>query len=210
MRVGYFGGSFDPPHRGHLAVALAARKRFALDVVLLAPTGRQPFKAEGAWAPYADRLRMTALLCGGHEGLEASEADGPMPDGSPNYTVDTLRRLRGGLGAEAHMFAIVGADAFLGIAQWRDTAELFALAEWIAVSRPGVAAEALRGVALTPEQRQRTHVLEGVSVPVSATMVRSRLQAGLPCEDLLPKDVLAYVREHGLYRSSASQSEGEG
>ena len=93
MRIGYFGGSFDPPHLGHLAVARAARDRFALDRVLLAPTARQPLKPSGPIASFADRLHMTELLCAGQPGLEASAIDGPQPDNQPNYTVDTLRRL---------------------------------------------------------------------------------------------------------------------
>ncbi len=200
MRIGYFGGSFDPPHRGHLAAARAARERFELDRVLLAPTGRQPFKAEGAWASFADRLRMTELLCAREAGLKASEVDGPMADGSPNFTVDTLRRLGERMPAGAELFAIVGADAFLGIPQWRGVEALFALAEWVVVSRPGISSEAVREVELTPEQRERTHLLEGVAEPVSATDLRRRLEAGLPCEDLLPEAVMRYIREHGLYR----------
>lgn len=97
MRLGYFGGSFDPPHRAHLLAAELARQQFSLDRVLLAPTGRQPFKTGGAQAPFADRLHMVGLLCEGHPGLEASAIDGPLPGGEPNYTVDTLRRLRASL-----------------------------------------------------------------------------------------------------------------
>jgi nicotinate-nucleotide adenylyltransferase len=205
MRIGYFGGSFDPPHRGHLAVARAVRDRFAPDRLLLAPTGRQPLKAEGARASFPDRLRMTELLCAEEPGLEASDADGPLPDGSPNYTVDTLRRLRQGLPDAAELFAILGADAFLSIPQWRQAAELFELAEWIVVSRPGVASQEIRAVPLTPEQRRRTHILEGVAEPVSATDLRGRLEAGLPCEELLPDSVLRYIREHGLYRASIAE-----
>ena len=93
MRIGYFGGSFDPPHRGHLAVASAARDAFALDRVLLAPTARQPLKPGGPVASFEDRLRMTELLCAGQPRLEASAIDGPRPNGEPNYTADTLRRL---------------------------------------------------------------------------------------------------------------------
>ena len=200
MRVGYFGGSFDPPHRGHLAVARAARERFALDRILLAPTGRQPLKTAGAIASFPDRLRMTELLCAGEPGLQASEADGPLPDGSPNYTVDTLRRLRHRLPATTGLFAIVGADAFLSIPQWRQTAELFSLAEWIVVSRPGVQSDDLSSVPLTAEQRERTHILEGVAEPVSATDLRRRLEAGLPCKTLLPDAVLFYIRQHSLYQ----------
>ncbi len=162
MRIGYFGGSFDPPHNGHLTVACAARDRFALDRVLLAPTGRQPLKPNGAVASFADRLRMTELLCAGVPRLEASPIDAPRPDGQPNYTVDTLRRLHAQLAPAVlptsnlvpssnpispphlaaepnlHLFAILGADAFQTFPHWREPEELLQLAEWIIVSRPGV------------------------------------------------------------------------
>ena len=120
MRVGLFGGSFDPPHRGHLAVAEAVREKFALDRVLLAPAAIQPLKPDGAQASFADRLRMVELLCEGANGIEASAIDGPQPGGKPNYTIDTLHRLRDELPPDAEIFVIVGADAFLAIRQWKD------------------------------------------------------------------------------------------
>jgi nicotinate-nucleotide adenylyltransferase len=200
MRIGFYGGSFDPPHRAHLVVAQAARDRLGLERVLLAPTGRQPLKPEGPSASFADRLRMTELLCAGESRLQASAIEAPSPNGAPNYTADTLRRLRSKLTSDAELFAIVGADAFRGIRQWREFAELFKLAEWVVVSRPGIP-EGDQAFSLGPEQRARVHILGGVEEPVSATEVRHRLVAGLPCDDLLTPPVLAYIRAHGLYRN---------
>ena len=206
MRVGYFGGSFDPPHRGHLLVACAARDTFALDRVLLAPTGRQPLKPDGAAASFVDRLQMTSLLCAEERALEASNLDAPQVDDLPNYTADTLRRLRLALPGEASLFAIVGADAFLGLPQWHEAAALFFLAEWIVVSRPGVEEERLRALPLTPAQWARTHLLGEVEDPTSATDLRARLRSGQNCAELLPFPVLAYIREHGLYAEASSCS----
>lgn len=213
MRVGYFGGSFDPPHRAHLLAAELARQRFALDRVLLAPTGRQPLKTGGAQAPFADRLHMVELLCEGHPGLEASALDGPRPDGEPNYTVDTLRRLRLLLESSPHspplappraatapeLFAIVGADAFLGLPNWRDPAELLRLAQWIVISRPGFALHTVT-VGLTPAQRSAVHLLAGLHEPLSATELRHRLHAGQDCRTLIPPGVLSYLEAKDLYR----------
>ena len=198
QRIGYFGGSFDPPHRGHLTVAKAARDRFALDEVLLAPTGRQPFKPEGATASFPDRLAMTALLCKGEPGLRASDLDAPQADGAPNFTVDTLTRLEQEVAASSSLFAIVGADAFLGLPKWHDAAQLFRLAEWIVVSRPGFPLRKMETMALNAEQRARVHLLPGLADPTSATEVRARLQQQ-PCEGLLPAAVCQYVQEHQLY-----------
>ena len=202
MRVGYFGGSFDPPHRGHLAVAVAARDRFALDEVWIAPTGLQPLKPEGASASFDDRLRMTELLCAGERGLLASGIDAPLPRGLPNFTVDTLHTMQDSLPAGSRLFSIVGADAFLGLPKWKSVDVLFQLAEWVVVSRPGFPVEAIETLGLTPEQRGRVHVLEDVRDPTSATDVRARLRAGLPCEAFLPPAVLAYIGEHGLYAAA--------
>lgn len=199
MRIGYFGGTFDPPHRGHLAVARAARGRFALDIVLLAPTGRQPLKPEGPSAPFGDRLAMTELLCAGEHGLEASAIDAPQPDGRPNYTADTLSRLREDLPGGATLFAIAGADAFLGLPHWRDVPQLFQLAEWIVVSRPGFPLAQLGALALTPAQRARVHLLDGLADTASATALRAHLRAQQSPEDLLPKAIWEYIRDHRLY-----------
>ncbi len=223
MRLGLFGGSFDPPHRAHLQAAALARQHFALDRILLAPTGRQPLKSTGAHAPFPDRLRMTELLCAGQPGLEASAVDGPRPDGEPNYTVDTLRRLRASLSLPAQipdhsapaqqpalqpasptasipeLFVIVGADAFLSMGQWRHPAELLRLAEWIVISRPGFAIES-ETLRLTPAERAAVHLLPGLHERLSATELRRRLGAGEDCRTLIPPAVLQYLEERHLYR----------
>lgn len=200
MRIGYFGGSFDPPHRGHLAVARAVRERFALDRVLLAPTGRQPLKPGGPSAPFADRLAMTTLLCRGEACLEASSIDAPLPGGTPNYTADTLRRLQASLAPQDALFAIVGADAFAGLPQWREMPALFTLAEWIVVSRPGVDQAQVDALALSPTQRTRVHLLNDLADPASATELREALQHHHALRPgMLPSAVLRYIEQHHLY-----------
>lgn len=199
MRLGFFGGSFDPPHRGHLVVARAALAAFRLDRVLLAPTGLQPLKRKGAETPFRDRLNMVELLCGAADALEPSIIDGPLDDDAPNYTIDTLARLRATLPAEAELFVIIGADSFLTMRQWRKPDELLIAAEWIVVSRPGFDLRALDSLALTAEQRRRVHPLEGVAEPISATEVRACLHAGEDCGKLVTEPVLAYILAHHLY-----------
>jgi nicotinate-nucleotide adenylyltransferase len=201
MRVGLFGGSFDPPHLGHLAAAEQVRNQFALDRVLLAPAAIQPLKLGGSHASFADRLRMVELLCEGHPGIEASAIDGPRPDGSPNFTIDTIRRLRHELPAGAEIFVIVGADAFLGIPHWKSADDLLREARWIVVSRPGFEVPASLG--LSPEQRSRVETLSDFANPVSATEVRHLLHehdqlAGNRAELVSPQ-VLEYIKAHHLY-----------
>lgn len=199
MRVGLFGGSFDPPHRGHLAVANAVRERFALDRVLLAPAAVQPLKPDGAAASFDDRLSMVKLLCEGSDGLEASAVDGPRPDGKPNYTIDTLKGLRDELPRGAEIFVIVGADAFIGLRQWKAPEELLRDARWIVVSRPGFDLQQLDATALTAAERARVETLADFVNPVSATEVRERLHDRREAAELVPPKVLEYIRAHHLY-----------
>ena len=226
MRIGYFGGSFDPPHNGHLTVARAARDRFALDRVLLAPTGRQPLKPDGPVASFADRLRMTELLCADEPRLEASAIDAPRPDGQPNYTVDTLRRLQAQLaqlasapssvsdaGKDAalpsltpHLFAILGADAFQTFPRWRNPEELLRLAEWIIVSRPGFSLEDVKAP-FNNLEHTRVHRLTGPADPSRATNLRDRLSAGVNDGYTIPKPVISYITKRKLYAFHATDDE---
>ena len=199
MSIGLFGGTFDPPHRGHLAVAAAVRERFALDRILLAPAAVQPLKPDGAEASFAQRLCMAELLCAGHTGLEASAIDGPQPNGVPNFTIDTLARLRTTLPANAEISVIVGADAFLGLRRWKKPDELLQAARWIVVARPGFDLRQLDAMGLTPPQRARVEPLNDLVNPVSATAVRERLHDRAEAAGLVPPNVLEYIRAHHLY-----------
>jgi nicotinate-nucleotide adenylyltransferase len=148
-RVAFFGGSFDPPHLGHLAVARAARAAFALDAVLFAPVGMQPLKPEGPVASFEDRLAMTQLAIAGEPGFQVSLVDAPKPAGdrtsapndtpkaTPNYTIDTLKRLRTSLAPDSTLFCLMGADSFFGLRRWHRAAELPFVASLIVASRPG-------------------------------------------------------------------------
>ena len=206
MRLGFFGGSFDPPHCGHLAIALAAARSFCLDQVWFAPTGRQPWKHAGAEATFPDRVAMTRLLCEADERLRTSEIDAPCSEGAPNYTVDTLLRLRDSE-PDGELFAIVGADALPELPRWRDSARLFELSTWIAVSRPGHQLAEVLPAALREEQdRGRLCLLPEVAVPVSSTEIRRKLHQGLdPTDRELPEAVLRYIHAHQLY-SGAPES----
>jgi nicotinate-nucleotide adenylyltransferase len=147
-RVAFFGGSFDPPHKGHLAIARAARTALALDAVLFAPVGAQPLKEQGARASYEDRVAMTRLAIAGEAGFEISLADAPQAQGgpaaSPNYSLETLERLHAELGADCRLFFLMGADSFFGLRQWHRAAEITFAAALIVASRPGQPVQDLR------------------------------------------------------------------
>jgi nicotinate-nucleotide adenylyltransferase len=204
MRIGFFGGSFDPPHLGHLAVGRAAADAFSLDRILFAPTAHQPLKPGGATASFEERLAMVSLLCelqpmNPLPRFEASSIDAPLPDGTPNYTVNTLSALRRIYSTDDIISVIVGADAFLDLRRWRSPDTLLDLAEWIVVSRPGVSLRQLESLNLRPDQLRRVHLLEHIQEPASATNVRTLLIAGSDCVGLLPASILNYIRMHHLY-----------
>ncbi len=205
-RIGFFGGSFDPPHMGHLAVARAARAGLGLDTILFTPVGAQPLKPGGATASFEDRAAMTRLAIAGEPGFELSLADAPKPSGAPNYTLDTLISLRAGLAPGGTLFCLMGADAFLGLKDWRGADRIPFVAPLIVASRPGQALEGLEaalplglsmesggsGDAAGSDIEVRVSVLRnaagdstpfyllpGLDVDVSASEIRRQVQAVL-------------------------------
>jgi nicotinate-nucleotide adenylyltransferase len=174
-RVAFFGGSFDPPHLGHLAIARAARDAFHLDRVLFAPVGAQPLKPEGSSASFEDRLAMTRLAIENEPGFELSLADAPKssparspqqpPDYSPNYTIDTLEGLRAEFGPACALYCLMGADAFFGLRRWHRAAEIPYAAALIVASRPGQPLDGLSsalpsGLSLEPAPEQNALELD--------------------------------------------------
>jgi nicotinate-nucleotide adenylyltransferase len=199
MRIGFYGGTFDPPHNAHLAVARAAADAFALDRVLFAPTGIQPLKPDRPHASFDDRLEMVRLLCQGDPRFEPSRLDRPHPDGKPNYTVDALTRLRMRRRPDDQLFTVVGADALESLPLWHNFPLLLLLTEWIVVSRPGLDTAAIMERVFPAEQRAHSHILDNVNIPVSSTALRSELASGLRPGTLMSPPVLEYVLAHHLY-----------
>jgi len=207
MRIAFFGGSFDPPHIGHLRIAHAAAERLHLDRILLAPVALQPLKREGPLpAGYADRLAMLRLLIEGDPRpcMEVSDLDAPRADGKPNYTYDTLLALREQLLPEDKLFVLLGADSFLSMHQWHRAAELLLLADWIVAARPGSNLEQLDqalppGIDPSPNAEQRDgciiqqltaadgrsatlYLLPDLREDVSATEIRAALAEIAPSQ----------------------------
>jgi nicotinate-nucleotide adenylyltransferase len=152
MRIALFGGSFDPPHSGHIGIAMAAIEHLHLDRILMAPVGRQPLKRDQVQSPFEDRLVMVQLACVGHPQLAASSIDAPRLDGRYNYTYDTLELMRETLPADDELFCLVGADSLQTLHHWHRAAEALMLAQWIVAARPGFTLEAL-GTLLPPGVR---------------------------------------------------------
>jgi nicotinate-nucleotide adenylyltransferase len=143
-RIAFFGGSFDPPHRGHLAIATAAADLFGLDQVVFAPAGHQPFKGKFPATDFLHRYTMTVLATQADPRFIPSLLDAPHRDTTdathPNYTVETLSQLRASLAMEpepTELFTLLGADSWLDIGHWFQASRLLALSDWIVAGRPG-------------------------------------------------------------------------
>jgi nicotinate-nucleotide adenylyltransferase len=209
--VGILGGTFDPVHSAHLALAETARRRFGLGRVLFIPAG-QPRHRHAPQAPAADRLAMVRLAITDRDDFEL-DAGEALSD-APSYTVPTLLRLRERFGTRVPLLLLVGADAFLGLPSWHRWRELFDLAHIAVATRPGYALDAAAMAAAAPdlaqEFRQRQHGDLGaaagaiasfplVAGTVSATETRALLAAGRDPGDWLPPGILDYIRTHHLY-----------
>lgn len=149
QRVAFFGGSFDPPHLGHLAVARAAFAAMPLDTVLFAPVGAQPLKPAGSTASFADRVEMTRLAIANEPAFKLCLADAPKPEGRPNYTLETLEAVKRDLPRNCRLYCLMGADSFAGLKQWYRAAHICFVAPLIVASRPAQPLDDLK--AMLPE-----------------------------------------------------------
>lgn len=230
QRIAFFGGSFDPPHLGHIGIARAAQAALDLDTVLFTPVGIQPLKPHGSTATFEDRVAMTELAIQGVPGFAICLADAPNPSGTPNYTIDTLLQLRRQFPSAA-LFTLMGADSLLSLPHWHRAAEVPFLAPLVVASRPGQHLEDLAAIlpaglsiredAETAPGRPdgslrvftlrnnagaatRFYLLPGIEIEISATEVRQQVSAALDrlCagHELLPDAVCDYIAAHGLYR----------
>jgi nicotinate-nucleotide adenylyltransferase len=186
MRLGLFGGTFDPVHDAHLAIAREAARACGLDRVLLIPAAHPPHKRGAAHAPYEDRYRMVELACAGEPRLEASRLE----EGTRHsYSIDTIEKVRR-LEPDAERYWIIGADAFAEIRTWRRWRDVVALVNFIVVSRPGHACQVPGGA--------HVFTLDTLHFHISSSEIRRGLAAGESPSDV-PGSVLAYIRQHRLY-----------
>ncbi len=210
MRIGVYGGTFDPPHRGHLAVACAARDGLALDRVELVPSHTPPHRRPTA-ASDLDRLAMVALGVLGERGLVPSPRE--IRRGGVSYTVETLRELRAEEPA-AELFLVMGADSYDDLPNWSRSDEIQRLAHLAVLPRPGNAGVAAVRPADEPRLRPAGGAppAEGLAVyrvemeplAISSREIRRRLGAGEPVEPLVTPAVLGYIGRRGLYRSGGA------
>ncbi|GAA3622871.1 nicotinate-nucleotide adenylyltransferase [Kineosporia mesophila] len=191
-RIGVMGGTFDPVHHGHLVAASEVGSRFGLDEVVFVPTG-QPWQkvADHQVSPAEHRYLMTVIATASNPRFTVSRVD--IDRGGATYTTDTLRDLAA-LYPDADLYFITGADALTQILSWKNPDELFQLAYFIGVTRPG---HRLDGSGLPAD---RISLLEVPALAISSTDCRDRVAAGQPVWYLVPDGVVQYIAKHRLYR----------
>jgi nicotinate-nucleotide adenylyltransferase len=232
MNIGLFGGTFDPVHRGHITLALAAIKQYKLSRIHFIAANIPPHKQQQPLSPFLHRFAMLALATAQEKAfvpslLEAPEEPSPGARkehvARPNYTIDTVRRLKPSLKKSDKLFLLIGIDAFADIAKWHQAEALFRECELIVASRPGYSladvANALpeslrpRAEVTRPFQKQAAtgdlvlpgatvHLLGEVHQPVSATAIRAAAAAGKPLLRFVDASVSDYIKKMGLYKES--------
>ena len=224
MKIAVFGGTFDPVHRGHLAVARAAAERFSLAKIYFVPADVPPHKRKEPLTSFYHRYAMLALATAGEKAfvpslIEAGEGDSEQR--RPSYSIETVRRIKRALGKSDRLFFLIGIDAFMDIATWRQPEDLLRECDFIVASRPGYAladvADALpQGIrpsaavlnAFKKQPAKGTialggttiHILDGVREAVSATQVRAAAARGRDLPRYVPQSVAEYIRKTGLYK----------
>ncbi len=191
--IGVFGGSFDPIHIGHLAIAEEVRWQLGLDAVWLVPTAQQPLKAARHTASPADRAAMVAAAIADHSQFALSRHEIEQP--GPSYTVATLAAFRSQFPADDFVF-IIGADALTSLQRWHQIERLVSLCRFAVVGRPGVA---VPPAAALPAGL-RWELVAGPQLAISATEVRQRIRTGAPFRYHVHPAVYDYITAHGLYQ----------
>jgi nicotinate-nucleotide adenylyltransferase len=233
MNIGLFGGTFDPIHRGHLALARAARERCGLSRILFVPANVPPHKQGHALSVFSHRYAMVALATAQEKDLLPSLLEAPEVADSgvvgkekaraakPNYTIDTVKRVKQSFKKADRLFLLIGIDAFEDIAKWHQAEALFRECEFVVASRPGYSladvANALpaslrpRQEVTCPFQKQAAtgdlvlkgvtiHLLDEVYQPISSTVIRQAAAAGKPLTRFVEPAVADYIKKIGLYK----------
>jgi nicotinate-nucleotide adenylyltransferase len=218
MRLGVLGGTFNPIHNGHLAIARQTREALGLDRILFIPTNDPPHKPHQGLAPAKDRYEMVRLAIGSDPLFVISDIE--LRRSGTSYSIDTVRQLQHEYGPESELFFLIGLDAFLDFPTWHEPETLLTLCSFVVISRPGLSFQALSTLPLLPPLLQQalldldrgvnsrltvpmgTHSLICLRLPpsdVSASGIRSKFKQGFPTANLLPPQVESYILQHHIY-----------
>ena len=228
MRIGLFGGTFNPIHRCHLEAANQSRRRLRLDCILFIPSGDPPHKTNVSLAPATHRLEMVRLAIRDHPAFKLCEVEMRRP--TKSYSIDTVHELQKEFGPAAELFFIIGLDAFLELHTWKQAPELLRACHFIVLGRPGSTFLSLTKMSLLPKldrtpltalDTQRTLQVDIplpggmslilLSIPpcyVSASDIRQRIAQHLSLSNLLPTSIEAYILDQHLYRQEKANRTG--
>lgn len=226
LKVGLLGGSFNPIHNGHLAIARHVQERLQLSRVLFIPTGDPPHKRDGALAPANVRLEMVRLAIADNPLFTVSDIE--MQRKGKSYSIDTIRALQHQYGPSTELFFIIGLDAFLDFPTWRQSDELLQICHFVVVPRPERSFQTLAEMPLLPNlsslalaqldtgaQRRLDIIVPscpGITClafppcPTSASEIRQRVRNGLPLVNMLPPLVESYILRHSLYQEDSNHT----
>ena len=220
MRIGLFGGTFNPIHYGHLRTALEVKEGFPLDECYLIPSAVPPHKRSLSVSGAADRMEMIRLAIDGFPGFTLCDAE--LKRSGPSYTIDTVIHLKNSLPKETELFLLLGLDAFLEIDTWKDYRQLLQQLPFIVMTRPEPRNERTVEPVLMVQQYLHNHIsadfdcsqspacfthhqlqavftFEVTLMDISSSDIRERIRQGRSIRYLVPDRVLAYIREKGLY-----------
>jgi nicotinate-nucleotide adenylyltransferase len=198
VKLGVLGGTFDPIHNGHLTIAREACNKLSLDKVLFVPARQQPLKDRDDVAPVGNRLKMIALAIKDFPQFELSTVETEAK--GPNYTVDTLRRLKQQYN-DAELYFILGWDSLEELPRWKQPQEIIKLCRIVALTRSTVPAPEIKKLDdRIPGLSQRLVMLDMAPVNISSTDIRSRLHRGLPIHDMVSPQVEEYILRYELYK----------
>lgn len=207
--IGMLGGTFDPIHAGHLALARVALDQLGLDRILFVPAGQPPHKRGRPITPAADRLAMVELAIAGEPRFRVSRMEIDRP--GPSYTADTAEALVAGRESDdgpIGLTVILSAETFADLPSWHEPARLLRLARIAVAPRPGHPAPTPGWLAQRlPGFADRVVILEGPHLDISASDIRARVAAGSPIEGLVPSAVAAYIEAHHLYREPPARKD---
>ena len=198
MKIGILGGTFDPVHKGHLAIAEEARASLGLSEIVLVPVGQPPLKSDRLITPAEQRLEMLRLAVAGRPHLSVSTVE--IERNGPSYTIDTLTELRGLYGMEDEMYFIIGWDNLTQLVEWKEPSGIIRMCYLAAVPRPGYQRPDLKSLEdIIPGISQRVVFLDGPHINISASAIRGLAARGKSINHIVPDPVDRYIREHKLY-----------
>lgn len=197
LRVGVLGGSFDPPHIGHLILAEEARDQLGLDKVLFAPAGQQPLKQGQKVTAAEDRVRMTELAIADNPSFELSRGDVDRP--GPHYTVDLIAIIAAQLPPHAEIHFLMGFDSLRDLPKWREPEKLIRIARLVALTRPDAPIDWDALESALPGVRERVRLLDMPELEIASRDLRERMRTGRSIRYMVTDAVRAYIEEKSLY-----------